>query len=1015
VKISAEATEKSKKRAKSVAAKQILKKLDDPSRNYAMAQWAVDELARLFPESHLEGDAEAIGHEHRQALNWTLGSLKFDVTGMGASAQQARRDGFVKLFQELEPEVPRLLAGLVLSSDAAVAPAKRRMQSGWAGEINSRHNAVVQRLRVETTWSMDVVPSGGYQCELKWRWADWAEGGTVKQATTVGCGASKIEAKAVAAEAILVEEGHMPRFSDDELELMRICKDAQEPSEAHSAALQLVRHAGPHVWAEALPYAWRVLLAAGHEEALFELVAGMETTPVPPHLWEQLLDECAPITRGRGLLALKLIEELRVLQLEAAAFPGEVEREAFHKWRHLLALERQGTFLHGIQSYDEEAKDDMILRRPMTIEVAAISHWPYLELEHQQDDRGVTRKLTEGAVVLCVPVHVAEEEAAEYLWSPGTFVGLVNRVKTKPSGEQQFVVKFLADRLYAGVSIGDVFVAYDIGIETPILRMISALRGLCQVKQPIWGEPPAPWEFSDAVRSLLLAADKAESRELAVQTGIRADFTDALPNAPWVLTHDQVEAVKSSTTKRLSLIQGPPGTGKTSTGVCIVAKWLECLPKGDKILAVADSNVAADNFADKLLQFGVRAIRVGDGGDERLQEDALSSYAEWSMYQRHRDDGESSRATSLRHKIMAKAIEDHDVVVATCIGTGMDLLATKFRVVVVDECSQATETAALCALGRGAETVVLIGDHKQLPATVLSSSAARGGLSRSLFERLIDARIVDPVVLVEQRRMHPTISSFPNRQFYRGQLIDRPEPHTVEPIPGFPWPEDCQVCFVDTSADSESGDLRFENKRGFSAFNSTEVRVIEDALRFMIGSGFVRPDQVGVLTPYAAQKVALSTALTPLGVCVDTVDGWQGMERDLIFFSATRSNAAGELGFVSDPRRMNVMLTRARRGLVVVGDRDTLCRSTRGHQDWAEWLLWVDEHNAAMSPVSLANAFAAQAVAAGVEPVHSQSSSAEAWVAVKSDQGIYYWEQNSGRTTWDKPSENVPEWAGSVH
>merc|ERR1712070_590591 len=107
---------------------------------------------------------------------------------------------------------------------------------------------------------------------------------------------------------------------------------------------------------------------------------------------------------------------------------------------------------------------------------------------------------------------------------------------------------------------------------------------------------------------------------------------------------------------------------------------------------------------------------------------------------------------------------------------------------------------------------------------------------------------------------------------------------------------------------------------------------------------------------------------------------------------------------------MNVMLTRARRGLVVVGDRDTLCRSTRGHQDWAEWLLWVDEQRAAISPAILANALAAHPAVADVEPAQPQLSTAEAWVAVRSDQGVYYWEQNSGKTTWEKPAEHVPDW-----
>jgi superfamily I DNA and/or RNA helicase len=338
----------------------------------------------------------------------------------------------------------------------------------------------------------------------------------------------------------------------------------------------------------------------------------------------------------------------------------------------------------------------------------------------------------------------------------------------------------------------------------------------------------------------------------------------------------------------------------------------------------------------------------------------------------------------------------------------MEILATKFRRVVVDECSQATETAALCALGRGAESVVLIGDHKQLPATVLSTEAARGGLARSLFERFVDLGVADPVVLVEQRRMHPSISHFPNQKFYGGQLVDAAEPANTAPIPGYPWAEDCQVSFVDTSMDGEYGSA-FEAKRGFSAFNQAEVTVIEATLRALIASAAIAPHEVGVLTPYAAQKTALQNALRPLGVCVDTVDGWQGMERDFIVFSATRSNALGDIGFLSDPRRMNVMLTRARRGLVVVGDRGTLQKASRGSH-WGDWLQWVDGQNAAISPAELRAALASLEVVQRPAETAALPGPAHSWVAVPSDQGTYYWNTATNETTWDKPEGDVPLW-----
>lgn len=210
-----------------------------------------------------------------------------------------------------------------------------------------------------------------------------------------------------------------------------------------------------------------------------------------------------------------------------------------------------------------------------------------------------------------------------------------------------------------------------------------------------------------------------------------------------------------------------------------------------------------------------------------------------------------------------------------------------------------------------------------------------------------------------------------------------------------------QVAFVDTSQE-DGFDGGFESKRGFSAYNEREVVLIQQTVEQLLERGATTAANVGVLTPYAAQKGVLKAALQHTGVAVDTIDGWQGMERDLILFSATRSNAAGELGFVADPRRMNVMLTRARRGLVVFGDRGTLDRQ-RGPRDWSDLLEWVYAKGASMPPAALREHFAAL-------PAIAPAPRAAKWVAVESEQGTYYWDQVSNETTWDKPDGDVPKW-----
>ncbi|CAK0824376.1 unnamed protein product [Prorocentrum cordatum] len=164
-------------------------------------------------------------------------------------------------------------------------------------------------------------------------------------------------------------------------------------------------------------------------------------------------------------------------------------------------------------------------------------------------------------------------------------------------------------------------------------------------------------------------------------------------------------------------------------------------------------------------------------------------------------------------------------------------------------------------------------------------------------------------------------------------------------MPGFPWPNpDCRVCFVDTS-----GAGSVEDKSGFSWFNAIEAKIAVDVLEGLFKAG-MNPDDVCVLTPYVAQRRAILGELTNRkwrgsvlsSVTVDTIDGYQGMEKDLVIFSATRSNVKRELGFVADARRMNVMLTRARRGVIVVGDSATLGNCTSADSKWSDWIEWVE-------------------------------------------------------------------------
>ncbi|EER13527.1 conserved hypothetical protein [Perkinsus marinus ATCC 50983] len=418
------------------------------------------------------------------------------------------------------------------------------------------------------------------------------------------------------------------------------------------------------------------------------------------------------------------------------------------------------------------------------------------------------------------------------------------------------------------------------------------------------------------------------------------------------LTEAQLNAIRSSWETPITLIQGPPGTGKTHTAVALVKHWVvnKITARGEgKVLVVADSNAAADNIRGLMVKAGIECYRVGraqetDGGTREVSDDVLRKLEGTRAVRDYRRAvilGDIHKLPYFRQRIDKAAVDEYQVLVATCIGSGHQLLdSVDFESVIIDECTQATEPASLVPLARGAKRCVLLGDHKQLPATVHCNTAKSGGLGISLFERL--AMSGTPVHLLDiQRRMHPSIAEFSNHHFYdnriKHEVSDRPL------IPGLRWPNpQIRVALVDTSQL-----IAGESKVGTSLMNREEARLLLDALYDAVANG-TPPGQIGLVVPYNAQKSHVIAALKEdtrfspeqrAAVQINTVDGFQGHEKELIFFSAVRSNVSGQVGFIADPRRMNVMLTRARRGLVVFCDVNTMTASG-GH--WRSWVEWIE-------------------------------------------------------------------------
>ena len=407
----------------------------------------------------------------------------------------------------------------------------------------------------------------------------------------------------------------------------------------------------------------------------------------------------------------------------------------------------------------------------------------------------------------------------------------------------------------------------------------------------------------------------------------------------------------------VAIIHGPPGTGKTTTVVELIR---QAIRRGERVLACAPSNLAVDNMLERLLAGGERALRIGHPArvlpelrahtlDVQVESHPdLKLAREWikrawslrrqaSKYTRTapqvgarrelRDEANQLMADARRieSQLVTYLLDSATVLCATLTGLDGDLLRDReFDLVVIDEAAQATEPPCWIPLLRS-RRLVLAGDHCQLPATVVSPEARRDGFHISLMERLVDlwgAAISRR--LTTQYRMHQQIMQFSSMEFYDSALVaaDSVAKHLLADLPGVtrcPLTETA-LRFYDTA-----GSICEERAEtdGSSRENPGEAQFVANQVAELIAAGLPQSD-IAVITPYGAQARLLRQLITERAVEVDTVDGFQGREKEAVVISLVRSNSAGELGFLSDTRRMNVALTRARRKLIVFGDSSTL-------------------------------------------------------------------------------------------
>jgi len=378
---------------------------------------------------------------------------------------------------------------------------------------------------------------------------------------------------------------------------------------------------------------------------------------------------------------------------------------------------------------------------------------------------------------------------------------------------------------------------------------------------------------------------------------------------------------------------------------------------GCPVLATSDSNIAVDNLVEGCANEGLRVVRLGrpeavrpellqyciDRPGANSSSSNLSSMETQDAVSPQMDSASSLSASSYKEKM--KRMKAAQVICCTCIGSGADILDSMyFERVLVDEATQATEPAVLVPLTRGCRQLVLVGDHCQLPPTVLSTHAEEEGLGVPLFSRMV-ACGVPPFMLDTQYRMHPSIAMFPSDLFYGGKLLNGVSAPERRPLAGFPWPRmEFPVAFVPINDGIEIDD-------GQSKFNEAEAFAACKAVSALLDGGQCSVTDIAVVTPYAAQVRLIRRMLRklvqrPPYVEVSSVDGFQGREKEAVIFSAVRSNENYAVGFVSDWRRVNVSFTRARRALIVLGNEHTL---RRGDPDtWLPWLAWADAHGVNM-------------------------------------------------------------------
>ena len=443
----------------------------------------------------------------------------------------------------------------------------------------------------------------------------------------------------------------------------------------------------------------------------------------------------------------------------------------------------------------------------------------------------------------------------------------------------------------------------------------------------------------------------ADLRDIFYTKAPASRYTFDAMRFPWLNASQEKAVNEVLWAKDVAVVHGPPGTGKTTT---LVEAIFETLRRESQVLVCAQSNMAVDWISEKLVDRGINVLRIGN--PTRVNDKMLSFTYErrfeahpdypqlWSIrkairelrqQRKHADswhqkmDRLKSRATELELRIRSSLFGEARVIASTLTGAANRVLeGEKYSTLFIDEAAQALEAACWIAI-RKAGRVILAGDHCQLPPTVKSIMALKGGLGKTLMERIVENKPGTVTLLKMQYRMNEQIMKFSSEWFYHGMVESAP---TVSHRGILDY--DTPMMWIDTAECDGKEEFVGEN---FGRINRAEAELTLQTLQQYlekIGKQRILEESidVGIISPYRAQVQLLRKELRKREffrpyrhlLTVNTVDGFQGQERDIILISLVRSNDGGDIGFLRDLRRMNVAITRARMKLIILGSSETM-------------------------------------------------------------------------------------------